>query len=298
MQQQLCDGLSRPIYMHHLDGSWESSSRHMIPEGMSPDGVYHKQDFIEIFSVRFVNHKKLDFSNIYGAIVMQVGIRNYILFNRKLGEPPCIDSEGFVTLRMPCHGIKVGDGIELQSYLFNLEMKTRSKFVEWWSKLSYDNVLSQRVGSMFGPIEVTLAAYFSAVVASLEVTLINFEDECLSEVYGHVKVKNNKTLNPRAVSWLFRKENKGTMTCISPIKSGRCIALPLLRHVVAVPIDSTMMVDVCICYGDTVFASGEVMFHAKLTGKESGFLIGSHGKIRVEVLWSRVTYYDKLGYSW
>ncbi|KAJ1693491.1 hypothetical protein LUZ63_010189 [Rhynchospora breviuscula] len=268
---------------------------------MRPNGTYYIPKFLEVFSVRFVNHEKLDFSNIYGAIVMQVDTSGHILYNRKLGDAPCIDSEGFVTLRMPCRGINIIDSIVFDCYLFNLEINPHYEFVEGcWSSghRRYDQVISQRMDSMFGPIEVTLVVFYSSVVASIDVTLIDFEDTSLPEVYGHVKVKNDKTCDPRAVSWLFRNDKKDTVTYISRDKSGGCIALPLLRNVVVVPLESTMMVDVCICYGDTVFASGEVMFHAKLTGKKSGFIIGSHGKIRIEVSWSRDVYYNMFSYYW
>ncbi|KAJ4731116.1 rRNA N-glycosidase [Rhynchospora pubera] len=260
---------------------------------------------MEVFSVKFVNHDKLDFSNIYGVILMEVDVVGHILYNRKLGDPTCIDSEGFVTLRMPCRGIFVIGNIGLYSYLYNLELNPRFDFVGWGPGMHgpmpykrYGQVISERVDSMFGPIEVTLAVYLSAVVASIDVTLIDFEDKHMPEVYGHVKVKNNKTCDPRAVSWLFRTDNKDTVTCISRSKSGGCIALPLLRNVVVVPFDSTMIVDMCICCGDTVFASGEVMFRPKMTGKKSRFIVGSHGKIGVEVSWSRVEYDDMLGYCW
>lgn len=61
-------------------------------EESEPHPMDSKYTRLELFSMRFVNHEKLDVSKIYGTFMIDVGSTKFVLYNRKLGDPPLIDS--------------------------------------------------------------------------------------------------------------------------------------------------------------------------------------------------------------
>jgi hypothetical protein len=214
--------------------------------------------------------------------------------------------QGFVMLTAPRHGTEVR-GIELLHYLFDLKGTVRSERLLWWDidvhytrkNLIFDEVLRLPMDSEFGPLEVTFAIYCPGAEASLHVSLVNHEKKNLTGVYGHMKVKNDRVHDPRGVSWLFKKAKREEDVCVSGGLIEDYLALPLLKHAVVVPLNSKMIVDVRICYGDMVFVSGELSFDSMLTGKESKVLENAGiGEIKVEVSWGFAYHDEMTGYCW
>jgi hypothetical protein len=64
------------------------------------DSWYCKRIVSEVFSIRFVNHEKLDTNSIYGTIMVDMGSVRFILYNRKVGDPSYIDSEVSISVTL------------------------------------------------------------------------------------------------------------------------------------------------------------------------------------------------------
>jgi hypothetical protein len=144
----------------------------------------------------------------------------------------------------------------------------------------YDQLMSQRLKTILGPMEINYAIYKDGAEAHLDVAVIDWEGEKV-EIYGTICVRNNKITDPKARNLLFDSNSEDALG----VRPGKVIHLPLLRQVTVLPLESVLIVDVCLLHSGAIFAQGTLRFVARATGDEELILICHPGKIKVKATW-------------
>ncbi|XP_074347638.1 uncharacterized protein LOC141686504 [Apium graveolens] len=128
-----------------------------------------------------------------------------------------------------------------------------------------------------GEIVILYAIYDNAIEAQLEIKLLA-DDNFTLEVYGVVAASTTKLDSFEHISMLFLKKPD------DKIKVRRRRLLPLSRSIVAVPLETELIVDIHLLTGDEnhIF-EGTVKFKAERGGTRRQLVEGKKCKILVEV---------------
>jgi hypothetical protein len=146
----------------------------------------------------------------------------------------------------------------------------------------YNQPLSAKVKGKYGSIAVGYAVYSNAVTATVQVTLINGDNEDPANVYGKIEASN--TFSNEGIT-IFNKTDK---ECVN-IRPGEMI--PLLRSMVVVPLNSSIKVVADLWDQDTLspndsIAKGSVTLAAADSGSNTGTITGKYGSVEVKITWS------------
>jgi hypothetical protein len=146
----------------------------------------------------------------------------------------------------------------------------------------YNQTLYREVKGEYGSIAVCYAVYSNAVTATVQVTLINGDDEDPANVYGLIIASN--TFSRQAIT-LFNKTDKEYVD----VRPGEMI--PLLRSVVVIPLNSSIKVAADLWDQDTFspddsIAKGSVTLAAADSGSSTGTITGKYGSVLVKITWS------------
>lgn len=120
-----------------------------------------------------------------------------------------------------------------------------------------------------------------SVPATVEVTMINGDNENPVCVYGNIRAIN--TLNKETTT-LFNKD-KTNYEEVKPLQP-----IPLLRSVVAVPLTSSIQVVADLWHYNSVLADksiaqGTLIFAGAASGSNTDKIYGNYGVIEVKVTW-------------
>lgn len=154
------------------------------------------------------------------------------------------------------------------------------------SKNKYEEPIFHQIDGAYGSATVVYAVLKNAVQANVEVTLIDGDGENPADVYGLIAASNTK-IKRTFESVLFRR-NSGEYASVRP---GRDI--PLSRSIVAVPLDSSLIVRADLTDYDTIgsddeIAKGSATFPAQLSGTSEQKIYGKYGEIKVKVTWKNI----------
>ncbi|XP_038970678.1 60 kDa jasmonate-induced protein-like [Phoenix dactylifera] len=260
-----------------------------MPRDDGPVRLPQGRPLVEVFFVRIDNIDDEDPGELYGWITVADGLRTQYICNRARDNYESIRPGQFALLTGPDRAISA-----LGSFTIDVDLKDRdadpspddevSRGQISWNAYDttneYDKALLSRVDGKYGSITVKYAVLSDAVAAILEVTLIDGDGEDPAEVYGGLAA-----LNGLGESELFRKGSDDYIE----VRPGQRI--PLLRSIVAVPLNSSLTVRALLYDHDTVshddeIANGTAKFPVQLSGTSQEYISGKNGKIRVRVTWT------------
>lgn len=149
---------------------------------------------------------------------------------------------------------------------------------------NYDVPISKKINGQYGSATVVYAVLGNAVQATVQVTLIDADGENPAEVFGLLTATNSK-FSGDFESVLF-KRNSAAYASVGP---GQLI--PLSRSIVAVPLDSNLIVGADLLDYDFLSANDEIAkgtanFPARLSGTSQLNISGKYGQIQVKVTWT------------
>lgn len=146
----------------------------------------------------------------------------------------------------------------------------------------YDQLMFNILHTIFGTLEINYAIYKDGGEACLDVSIIDWEGEEI-EVYGTVSIRNSKVTDAKARGLLYDNNSENAIS-VRPGK-GKQTHLPLVRKVIALPLGSNLIVDVCLLHCGSIFAQGTVRFVAKANRDEELILVCNPGTIKVKATW-------------
>ncbi|XP_078169452.1 60 kDa jasmonate-induced protein-like [Carex rostrata] len=248
------------------------------------------RQLVEIFWVQILNIDNENPGDLYGKIQVVDGLTTpQYIFNRSRENYLSIGPKGFVPLTGPTRAISAYDSFYIDVSLMDYDTLSSDDEVSRgqmpWNYFSinvYDQPLSAEVKGQYGSIGVSYAVYSNAVTATVQVTLINGDNENPANVYGTINAFN--TLSNGTIA-LFNKNNKNYVD-IKPLQ-----LIPMLRSVVVVPLTSSIKVvadlwDQDTSSADDPIAQGSVTFAAANSGSNVGKISGTYGVVQVNVTWS------------
>jgi hypothetical protein len=195
----------------------------------------------------------------------------------------------FVPLTGPTRAISAYDSVYFDVSLMDYdtsssddEVSKGKKIWNYFANNKYDQPLSAVVKGQYGSITISCAVYSDAVMVTVQVTLINGDNENPTNVYGTLNASN--TLSNGAISLFNKKSNQ--YVDIKPLQ-----VIPLLRSVVVVPLTSSIKVvadlwDYDSTSSDDPIAQGSITFVAAVSGSNTGRISGKYGVVEVKVTWS------------
>lgn len=125
------------------------------------------------------------------------------------------------------------------------------------------------------------AVYSEATEAIMDIKLNDLIGERITKFHGTVKAWNSQVTG--AISCIFEEED----FCVNIGKAGSMsIIVPLSRHAVLIPCNSSLFVQVDICRDNATFANKIIEYPARLGGEYVQIIPGVGGTIEVKGTWS------------
>ncbi|KAJ1704638.1 hypothetical protein LUZ63_004417 [Rhynchospora breviuscula] len=267
-----------------------SFSTQAISTQAASDVTSKGRQLVEIFWVQILNIDNENPGDLYGKIQIVDDLESpQYIFNRSNTNYISIRPNEFAPLTGPTRAISAYDSFYIDVSLMDHDTTSSddevSKGQIVWNYFAdniYDQPVSQVVKGMFGSIAVSYAVYSDAVTATMQVMLINGDNENPANVYGTLKATN---IVSNGLIILFNKKSNEYVD----IKPQQLI--PLLRSVVVVPLTSSIQViadlwDQDTSSADDPIAQGNVTFAAAASGSNVGRISGKFGVVEVNVTWS------------
>lgn len=141
--------------------------------------------------------------------------------------------------------------------------------------------LERKITSEDGKGEICLfyAIFSNATTAHLEVKWLA-DYKGTTEVCGVIAASTSKIRTMESLSMLFIKKPS------DKIKVGPCKIFPLSRSIVAVPLESELLLDISLMASDEQnIYQGTVKFQAEQAGTRKQIVFGERCKIQVKVTW-------------
>lgn len=156
-----------------------------------------------------------------------------------------------------------------------------------WNYLAanvYDQLLWEEVKGKYGSIAISYAVYSNAVTATVQVKLINGDNENPASICGVISASN--TLSSGFIELFNTKD--GHFVDVKPLE-----VIPLLRSVVVVPLTSSIKVFANLWHHEWLsiytvdpIAQGSITFEAATSFCNAGRISGRYGEVEVMVTWS------------
>ncbi|RWR72707.1 jasmonate-induced-like protein isoform X1 [Cinnamomum micranthum f. kanehirae] len=248
---------------------------------------------VEVFSVRIDNIDGEDPGQLYGTITVNDGLNIEYIYNRTSSNPESIKPGQNASLTGPSQSILAIGNFTIKLLLtdkdeWSWDDEIINKDISWdASEIGnvYDKCIFQKLDGNRGSVTVNYAVLRDAVAAKITVTLVE-GGESPANVYGQVYAHYDNWENPSTTCLLF---NRSSGYCVD-VRRWRTI--PLLRSVVAVPLNRSLIVKASLydhdtLSGDDEIAGGAVQFPAKLSGTSLKQIQGEDGNsVEVTVNWS------------
>ncbi|KAJ1693250.1 hypothetical protein LUZ63_009948 [Rhynchospora breviuscula] len=260
-----------------------SFSTEAISTHAASDVTSKGRQLVEIFWVQILNIDNENPGDLYGKIQIVDDLESpQYIFTRSNTNYISIRPNEFAPLTGPTRAISAYDTFYIDVSLMDHDTASSddevSKGQIVWNYFAdniYDQPVSQVVKGMFGSIAVSYA-----VTATVQVKLINGDNENPANVYGTLKATN---IVSNGLIILFNKKSNEYVD----IKPQQLI--PLLRSVVVVPLTSSIQViadlwDQDTSSADDPIAQGNVTFAAAASGSNIGKISGKFGVVEVNVL--------------
>ncbi|KAJ6420665.1 hypothetical protein OIU84_028090 [Salix udensis] len=249
---------------------------------------------VEVFSVRIDNIDGEDPGDLYGTITVDDGLNIEYIYNRASSNPESIKPGQNASLTGPSQYILAIGNVTIKLLLTDKDTwswhdEIVNKDISWdASEIGnvYDKPIFQELVGKNGSVTVNYAVLRNAVAATIFVTLEQ-GGESTPNIYGQVYAHyDNWEDDPKTTCLLFNRSSDDYVD----VRLGQ--AIPLLRSVVAVPLDGSLIVKASLydhdtLSGDDEIAKGAVEFPAQMSGTSSEEIKGEDGNyVRVTVYWT------------
>lgn len=261
----------------------------------SADDEYEGRALFEVFAVIINNIDGESPGDLYGTITVTDGLFSQYIYNRERGNYESVKPNEKATLTGPTQScVSALDDIIIQVALMDKDADASpddqvSKGEIAWSVYDiytnvYDKTLFEKVDGAYGSVNVVYGVLSNAVQAYVEVIMINGDEEDPADVYGSILAGSTHPEFEKQELVLFHRDSGDY------IKVGKGAVIPLLRSIVAVPLNSQLIVRANLLDHDTLspddeIANGTKNFPAKLSGEVQDFINGRYGQIKVKVTW-------------
>ncbi|KAK9273157.1 hypothetical protein L1049_017964 [Liquidambar formosana] len=248
------------------------------------------KQMLEVFSMQIINTNGEYRVYLYGEIKVFNPFDDFQhIYNQNRETSESIRTGDIALLTRSAQSMELYDSFtidvaltyEYSSWILDDEFISK-KFM--WQLLSdsggFDKLLFEDVWGLFGGVILNYIVFSDAVEATLEFMLINGDEENPAKLYGGLTARNSKFVDDIAEIVLFRKTSREGIVG----RPGQLI--PLSRSLVAVPFDSSLIVEANLLdSSNKVIAEGIAEFPAQLSGTAEKNISGKYGEIRVKVTW-------------
>ncbi|XP_057972817.1 uncharacterized protein LOC131160966 [Malania oleifera] len=248
------------------------------------------QPLAEVFAVRINNIDGEDPGDLYGIVKVIDGLGIQFIYNRKSSEYESIRPGQNALLSGPDRAISAIGSFTIDLDLWDYDTLSSDDEIArgqiFWNAYDPNNKLDtpllSDVNGKYGSATVKYAVLSDAVVANVEVILIDGDGEDPADVYGDICARSSIFSDE---SQLFRKASKEYIN-VRPRER-----ISLSRSVVAVPLDATLIIKALLYDYDTLssddeIANGTAEFPAQSSGLFTKNITGKYGEIQVNVKWS------------
>ncbi|XP_028085113.1 uncharacterized protein LOC114286207 [Camellia sinensis] len=229
---------------------------------------------VEVFSVS-INH--IDGENLYGTITVTDARGSQYIYNRSRDHYESISLGQPVLLTGPARSILAYDSIAIDVALKDKDKLSPDDDVSskqiWWNPYlatpnKYDEPLYDDFPLKNGSVTVNYVVLSHAFEATVEVTFVNRggEGENSAHVYGLLTARNGNLMNESVLFWKKSDEHVD----VRPEQP-----IPLSRSVVAVPLNSALIVQADLMDHDGEIAKGTAEFPAQRSGTSQKNIFGS-----------------------
>lgn len=248
---------------------------------------------VEVFSVRIDNIDGEDPGDLYGTITVNDGLNIEYIYNRASSDPESIKPGQNASLTGPSQSILAIGKFTIKLLLTDKDTwswhdEIVNKDISWdASEIGnvYDKPIFQELVGKNGSVTVNYAVLRNAVAARIIVTLEQ-GGESTPNVYGQVYAHYDNWEDPKTTCLLFNRSSDDY------VDVRRWQAIPLLRSVVAVPLNGSLIVKASLYDHDTIsaddeIAKGAVEFPAQMSGTSFKQIQGEDGNyVTVTVYWT------------
>uniref|UniRef100_A0A6M2EHG6 rRNA N-glycosylase n=1 Tax=Populus davidiana TaxID=266767 RepID=A0A6M2EHG6_9ROSI len=248
---------------------------------------------VEVFSVRIDNIDGEDPGDLYGTITVDDGLNIEYIYNRTSSNPESIKPGQNASLTGPSQSILAIGSFTIKLLLtdkdtWSWDDEIVNKDISWdASEIGnvYDKPIFQELVGKNGSVTVNYAVLRNAVAARITVTMEE-GGESTANVYGQVYAHYDNWEDPKTTCLLFNRSSDDY------VDVRRWQAIPLLRSVVAVPLNGSLIVKASLYdhdtfSGDDEIAKGAVEFPAQMSGTSFKQIQGEDGNyVTVTVYWS------------
>jgi hypothetical protein len=256
---------------------------------------------LEVFSVVIINMDDENPGDLYGTVRVKDSFGTVDLFNRERSDIQSVGPGGKADLVWPARGISADDDLVIDINLMDRDRLSPDDEVSrgevvWIPRNALssesDVATKAKVPGKYGSVEVSYAVVTNAVVAKMEVLLIDGDGESKPDVYGTITASTmmmGPAGNPLDYD-LFRRERS------DQISVPKNTNIPLLRKVITAVWGKPLIVNVDLWDKDSFpdpspddqIAKGSVSFEFQ---PQEGYIqakqiIGRFGKVEVHVTWS------------
>ncbi|XP_011001801.1 PREDICTED: uncharacterized protein LOC105108965 isoform X3 [Populus euphratica] len=248
---------------------------------------------VEVFSVRIDNIDGEDPGQLYGTITVYDGLNIEYIYNRTSSNPESIKPSENASLTGPSQSILAVGNFTIKLLLTDKDTwsgddEIINKDISWdASEIGnvYDKPIFQELVGNRGSVTVNYAVLRNAVAARITVT-IEEGGESTVNVYGQVYAHYDNWVDPKTTCLLFNRSSDDY------VDVRRWQTIPLLRPVVAVPLNGSLIVKASLYdhdtfSGDDEIAKGAVEFPAQMSGTSFKQIQGEDGNyVTVTVYWT------------
>lgn len=244
---------------------------------------------VEIFDVRILNIDGEDPGDLYGTIKATDGLNSSYVYNRDSGDYEKVGPGGTATLTGPARAISAAG-----EFVIDFDLKdhdslspddeiSRGQII--WNPYDFTNVFdivqTAEIKGQYGSAALDYVVMSNAAEATVNVVLINGDNEDPADVYGTIYAYNDSFANKIE---LFRR-NKSNYVQVSPKDP-----IPLLRTALAVPMDTTLKIETQLWDYDTIspddeIANGVAELQPEILISASQSIKGVYGEVEVRVTW-------------
>ncbi|CAO2189751.1 unnamed protein product [Urochloa humidicola] len=237
-----------------------------------------------------------------GTVSVFDGKRGQIVYHRQRGEAPSISTtsqaEDVLLLTGPYRAISAEGSISIELDLYDerdqeeaLDSKHKRKAASRIGKIfwdaysdnpSYDNPIIKKVGTRYGPVEVTYIVWSNAAEGSVEVSLPRRNGGDTSSGCVHGRIAAALSSAPDTAVMLFDSNS----TC-AMLREGGLAAVPLAKSVIAVPLMQSLTITVHLLgQSGQEIVSGSLEFVPRIDKEDEKNLVGANGEVQVTITWS------------
>lgn len=254
---------------------------------------------LEVVSVVILNIDGEDPGDLYGTVLVRDSFGSVNLFLRDRSDVQPVRPGDRAELVWPDRAISAADDLVIDLHLMDRgrdpspDNEVSRGEVVWISRepasRNCNVVRSTVVAGKHGSAEVSYAVLTDAVVATIEVLLINGDGESDPDVHGTITAATEMAPGRLLNYDLFRQLARSEQVSV-PANTN----IPLRRRVITAVLGSPLTVKVDLWDRDSFpdpspddhIAAGSVDFQPRFEGTDAQQITGPKGKVEVRVTWS------------